>query len=289
MTRQGLLTVVSVAAGLALVGSSAVAGDAASPTSGFTGCLGVRTGMLTQVKRGDTPLSRCGKGQVVARLSVGAAVLRAGTGGGLVAERASGATSLSLRRDCASQQVVKWSGGMWACSPDADSPTTAGAGLESTGNALSIQPAYRVRNTPDCAGGQFATGFDAEGSIVCAAPTPPAAQAFAAAQPGRVTIPSTNTDIQIVTLTVPAGTYALTATGQVTGPLADFVAACALRAPTATITSSYGHGHSFTHGSVAMFGLRTFTASTVLSLGCATVKSGVTASDFGIQAVRVGA
>ena len=288
MTRPRLIAIASSAAGLALVGGSAVAGDAASPTGPYTGCLAVQTGMLTQVKRGDAPLSRCRKGQVVARLSVDGTAIRAGTGGGLVAERAAGATSLSLRRDCANGQVVKWSGGAWACAPDADSPTTAGAGLELAGNALSIQPAYRVRNAPDCAGGQFATGFDAEGSVVCATPASPAAHVHAGAQSASVTIPSTNTDVQVVTLTVPAGTYALTAIGQLTGPLSDFVATCALRASTAAITSTYGHGHNFTHGSVAMFGLRTFTATTVLSVSCATVKSGVAANDFGIQAVRVG-
>jgi hypothetical protein len=288
MTRQRMLTIASIAAGLALAGGTALAGDAASPTGAFTGCLAVQTGMLTQVKRGDAPLSRCRKGQVVARLSVGDTAFRAGTGGGLVAERTAGTMTLSLRRDCANGQVVKWSGGAWACSPDADSPTTAGAGLELAGNALSIQPAYRVRNTPDCAGGQFATGFDAEGSVVCATPASPAAVVHAGAQSARVTIPSTNTDVQVVTLTVPAGTYALTAIGQVTGPLSDFVAACTLRASNATITSTLGHGHGFTHGSVAMFGLRTFTASTVLSVSCAAIKDGVAADDFGIQAVRVG-
>lgn len=46
---------------------------------------------------------------------------------------------------------------------------TGGTGINLSGsNAFSIAPAYQVKNTPDCASGEFVTGFDDDGDVECA-------------------------------------------------------------------------------------------------------------------------
>ena len=290
MNRLAVLAAAGVMTGSSLVAGTAIAGHVGGESKSFTGCLRTKAGTLAQLKRGDAPLSRCGKGKVVVHLSGGdLTTLTAAAGGGLVGGGTNGAVSLSLRRDCQQGQIVKWKDGAWGCASDSDSTATAGTGLEATGNAFSIQPAYRVRNAPDCASGQFAVGFDAEGAIQCATPPSPAATVFASFQAGVVAIPGDNTERQVVALTVPAGTYAITAVGQVTGPLVDFRIACRLLAAGSSVTESFGHGHSYAHGSVAMFVLRTFAGTTALSVTCNTDKQGVSTRELGVQAIRVGA
>jgi hypothetical protein len=56
------------------------------------------------------------------------------------------------------------------CGVDNDTTYSEGTGLDLTGTTFSIEPSYRVKNTPDCPSGKFATGFDDAGAITCAVP-----------------------------------------------------------------------------------------------------------------------
>jgi hypothetical protein len=170
MTRRTMLALASVAAGLTIVVGTAVAGHIGGDVKSYTGCLSVSGGTLTLIKEGNSPLGDCGKNQVEAHFSGGdITAITAQTGGGLVGGGTNGAVSISLRRDCDTGQVVKWNGSSWACASDTNSTYSASTGLDLTGSAFSIEPAYRVKNTADCPSGQFATGFDGEGAIQCAA------------------------------------------------------------------------------------------------------------------------
>jgi hypothetical protein len=81
----------------------------------------------------------------------------------------------SLPQNCAAGRVAKWNGSAWVCGVDNDTTYAAGTGLALTpagpqdlDHAFSIHPDYRVKNTPDCSSGQFATGFEDNGTIKCA-------------------------------------------------------------------------------------------------------------------------
>jgi hypothetical protein len=103
------------------------------------------------------------------------------------------------------------------------------------GTEFSIEPGYRVKNTPDCPDGQFATGFANSGTIVCAAPPAPPAAApvlsnvtyvasYQFAGPGFE---------KILSKTLPAGTYAFTGTVELSGNFyqdeGEFHVRCELR------------------------------------------------------------
>ena len=83
------------------------------------------------------------------------------------------AAGQALPHGCADGRVAEWdsSTSRWICGIDNDTTYTDGTGLHlSAGNAFSISTDYRVKNTPDCSSGQFATGFEGDGDIQCAAP-----------------------------------------------------------------------------------------------------------------------
>ena len=225
-----MLALASLAAGLMVVAGTAVAGHVGSDVTSYTGCLTVNGGTLTQIKEGNAPLTECGKNQVAAHFSGGDITsITAQSGGGLVGGGSNGAVSVSLRRDCDSGQVVKWNGSSWACATDSNSTYSAGTGLDLSGSTFSVEPAYRVKNTPDCTSGQFATGFDTDGDIQCNAPAAATLQAFSGPQANFDTgqgIPDDGAFHVMASVNVPAGNYFVTAKGRIgsAGNVDDFSA-----------------------------------------------------------------
>lgn len=221
LTRR--LVAVSVVSVVAVaVGATALAGHLADGVKSYTGCLVPNDGVIIKVKEGDAPESACTAGQTQVHLSGGditkISVTGALTGGGENGEVTIGLKpEFSVPQGCAAGQVAEWSGSAWNCGVDSDTTYTAGTGLDlSSGNEFSIEPAYRVKNTPDCSGGQFATGFDSGGGIVCAAPSAGSIATFQERQANFLAgdgIPDDGQWHTYVTLPVPASTYFVTGKG----------------------------------------------------------------------------
>jgi hypothetical protein len=179
LTRR-LVAVSAVLAVAVAIGGTALAGHLGEVKS-YTGCLVPKDGVIIKVKEGTAPASPCTAGMMQVHLSGGditkISVTGALTGGGDNGEVTLGLKpEFTLPQNCtAPNNLAKWNGSAWACAADNDTTYTAGTALDlSAGNEFSIEPAYRVRNTPDCSSGRFATGFDSNGEIQCAAPQPAA-------------------------------------------------------------------------------------------------------------------
>ena len=230
MTRRTSLALASAAAGLMLLAGTAIAGHIGDDVKSYTGCLTVNGGTLTQIKEGNAPLNVCSKSQVEAHFSGGDITsITAQSGGGLVGGGSGGAVTMSLRRDCDTGQMVKWNGSAWTCASDSNSTYSAGTGLDLSGSTFSIESGYQVKNTADCTSGQFATGFDADGDIQCAAPAASTLQAFSGPQASfdsGVGIPDDGAFHVLASVNVPAGNYFVTAKGRIAsaGNVDDFSA-----------------------------------------------------------------
>jgi len=211
--------ILPLCAGLSLLAISAtvaIAGHVTSGVKSYTGCLTVNGGTLTQIKEGDTPLNPCGSGQVRAHFS-GGDISKISVGPGLSLPNGGDNGEVTIQLDakyslpasCASEQVAKWNAttSTWVCGTDNDTTYASGTGisLDNTTNQFSVAPSYRVKNTPDCSSGQFATGFDADGDIQCATPSAGTVQGFSATV-ANVTVAGMTT---IVSKTLPAGSYLL--------------------------------------------------------------------------------
>jgi hypothetical protein len=120
----------------------------------------------------------------------------------------------TLPTGCAAGRIAEWNGSAWVCGVDNDTTYSAGTGLDlSAGNAFSIEPSYRVKNTPDCANGQFATGFDGNGDIQCGAPSSGGIQVWQKTA-GETDLPK-GEGVDVVVMPLPAGTYLVTAVASV--------------------------------------------------------------------------
>lgn len=178
MKRKFTAMALAIGVVAALTGP-ALAGHLASVTS-YTGCLVSKDGVIIKIKAGEAPSSPCSGGMVQVHFSGGditkISVTGALTGGGDNGEVTIGLKpEFTLPSACDSGEIAEWNGTAWVCGTDNDTTYLAGTGLDLTGTAFSIEPSYRVKNTPDCPSGQFATGFADAGTITCAAPPPPPA------------------------------------------------------------------------------------------------------------------
>lgn len=220
LSRRGTVSLVLAVAGVVMLGGTALAGHVGNDVTSYTGCLASGKGTITKVMEGDVPNGPCTAGMVEVHLSGGdiskVAVTGALTGGGDNGEVTIGLKpEFTLPGGCDLGRVAEWNGSAWVCGVDDDTTYSAGTGLALSGTTFSVAPDHRVKNTPDCSSGQFATGFDASGNVQCAAP-PAALQAFEARQvnflPGDG-VPDDGNRHTFVTLDVPAGTYLVTGKG----------------------------------------------------------------------------
>jgi hypothetical protein len=305
LRRRGI--VLAVAAGMTLaLAAGAIAGHHASGVKSYTGCLGPNDGAITKVKEGDAPKYGCTSGQTQVHLSGGditkISVTGALTGGGDNGEVTIGLKpEATLPSGCANGQVAEWNGSAWACGTDNDTTYAAGTGLDlsaAPANSFSIEPGYRLPGKACSSSGQFATGFDSDGDIQCSAPAASAVQVFTALESPEsgIGIPSDQRYHDVVTLSVPAGTYSITAIGNASqGDPREWSIQCALVDDSALISLADEDGDSdelgggITDGaSMAMASVRTFSGSTILKVVCATAEDGVGAEHFVIQAIRFG-
>jgi hypothetical protein len=176
LRRRPLLLGVAAALGVVAIGGTALAGHLTSGVKSYTGCLVPKDGVIIKVKEGDAPASPCAAGMTQVHLSGGditkISVTGALTGGGDNGEVTIGLKpEFSLPQNCDSFDFARWSGSGWACGN-----FSVGTGLSLSqsqpgSTTYGIAPDYRVKNTPDCDSGKFATGFDSSGAIQCASPS----------------------------------------------------------------------------------------------------------------------
>ncbi len=203
-------------AALAVVGlgGTALAGHVTSDVKSYTGCLVPGDGVVIKVKEGNAPARPCTGGMTQVHLS-GGDITRISVAGALTGGGDNGEVTIGLKPEftlptgCAAGQVAEWSGTGWACAADDNSIYEPGTGLELVGTTVfRVAPDYRVKNAPDCASGQFATGFAPDGTIQCGTPTTGGVHAYSA-HVGATTVAG---DTVVVSKTLPAGTYLLFAT-----------------------------------------------------------------------------
>jgi hypothetical protein len=129
------------------------------------------------------------------------------------------------------------------------------------------------------------------GSTGPAGPAGAEAQVFANVQSTGIGIPNDFQFHQVMTRTVPAGAYSITATGNGTQQDSrDWSMDCRLDAGSALLSGASIRNApvAFTYGiSMAMTGLRNFSSSTTISVHCRTSQPGVGAEHWGIQAIKL--
>ncbi|MGH3129046.1 MAG: hypothetical protein ACRDPX_14085 [Gaiellaceae bacterium] len=116
-------------------------------------------------------------------------------------------------------------------------------------------------------------------------------QIFANVQSTGIGIPNDSQFHQVVTRTIPAGAYSITAIGNGTQQdVRDWSMDCRLVAGSAILSGASIRDApvAFTFGvSMAMTGLRNFSSSTTLSVQCRASEPGVGAERWGIQAIKL--
>jgi hypothetical protein len=158
----------------------------------------------------------------------------------------------ALPQSCANAQVAKWNGSTssWVCAADDSAAYTAGTGLDLTGTEFSIAagyllpqgcgigqaatwtlggtgapvPDWRCRNfaraSETCPSGEFARATSSAGALVCAAPSAGGGGAGGSASEAKQAnfsdgdgVPDDDVARTYVTLSLDAGTYAVTGKG----------------------------------------------------------------------------
>ena len=225
MDRRRKAVFLGAAMGIALVAlaGTAIAGHIGEDVKSYTGCLTTSGGTLSLVKEGNAPQRACPSGSVLAHLS-GGDITEVEAGTGLTGGGDNGSVTLSLDaghslpQGCDSFQFPMSNSTGWVC---ADHEIGTGLGLSKTlapsGNSVEYEIAsnYRVKNSPDCDSGKFATGFEDDGDIVCATPSA-ALQAFSSPQADYDTglgIPDDGAFHVMASISLAAGNYFVTGKG----------------------------------------------------------------------------
>lgn len=224
--RRRVLILAIVAIGVAAIGGTALAGHVTGAVKSYTGCLVPKDGVIIKVKEGTSPASACTGGSTQVHLS-GGDITKISVSGGLTLPNGgdNGEVTIaldpkySLPQTCSNAQVAKWQGSTtsWVCAADDDTTYSAGTGLDlSSGNAFSIEPAYRVPGKACATAGHFARGFDSGGAIQCAAPGAAAGiEVWSKVRPavgaGTVIVLPKGEGVDVIEMPLPAGTFLVTA------------------------------------------------------------------------------
>jgi len=251
-----LALVAVVAAGFALWASGAVAVFPDSNVTDYAACFSPGpTSILgfTQIAVGDTPAHPCGPNQVVVHLSGGdITAVRTPPGSGLTGGTENGAATLSLasgyslpQSNCSTGQVPRYSGGNWTCG------TVAGA-------------------NQSCSTGEFANAIGADGSLGCA--TTPGPNIWTAYS-GDVILDK-DKSATVDTLSLPAGTYFVLATGNGYNTTSDNVDLSCIMRTSYNGEQSIGGGGPIVSGSgreggtFSSSGIASSTSSFSVGVGC---------------------
>jgi hypothetical protein len=305
--RRWLLGGAVALAAIAL-GGTALAAQFVGDVKTFTGCLSAGDGVIVKVKQGDAPKSACSSGQTLVRIS-GGDITKISVTGGLTGGGDNGDVTIgldpafSLPQSCAAGKIAKWDGSAWVCGTDSDTTYTAGTGLDlSAGQQFSVEPTYRVKNTPDCSEGQFATGYDSSGEIVCGTPPAPTSTGVevwqkTAGTGNAIDLPD-GEGVDLVTMTLPAGTVLITAVAIVrdeSGVGDDQVAAhCRLRDgafATLPVTDGFvdiGEGQTLPGATVVVHGLVSLASTTTVRFTCFGSGGHNKAEQVTVTALKVG-
>jgi hypothetical protein len=277
--KKGIaLLALAVATALALA-AGALAVFPNDSVTHYTGCLNTNAspgGTFTNVAVGETPSKACGSGQVLVHLSGGdITAVQTASGSGLTGGKDNGAASLALdSTGCSSGGVLKWNGASWSCASD-NNTTYSGSDF-----ALSNQ---------NCTSGQFDTGVDTSGHVTCAAPpTPPSTDVYHAGNGGFPTVLSDDQLHEMLSLQVPAGAYAVTASGQSYDGGHDYFVDCFLKGGTDTLSDTAQSAQETEFQSLSLVGATTFSSAGTLHIDCQTSDAGVQV-DWSIVAVKVSA
>ena len=273
-----------------LVGTASAGPAGAVKT--FTGCLVSGDGVIIKVKEGDAPKSACTSGQTLARLS-GGDITKISVTGGLTLTNGGESgdveinldSKFSLPQGCADGRIAEWDTSTtpdrWICGVDTDTTYSASTGLDlSAGNAFSIDPGYRVPGKSCSTAGEFARGFDSSGAIQCQAPAATGVEVWQKMQPaavgGGVTVLPKGEGVDVISMSLPAGTFLVTAVATVSDRNSDdeVVVSCELRngafdrLPVHEGAVDIGEGSSEATGMVTVLGVISLTNADTVRFTC---------------------
>ena len=316
--RRRVLMLAIAAVGVVAIAGTALAGHQPSGVKSYTGCLVSGDGVIIKIKEGNAPRAACTGGQVEAHFSGGDITSVAPqTGGGLTGGGTDGAVSLSLRRDCASSDVLKWNGTAWTCAADDNSTYSAGTGLDLNGSEFSVEESHRLpqncasgeaatRNPATgggaatwtcgqfananqaCAIDQFAKGVTAVGALDCAAPASSGGvQAFSTATNGVVLAGRTS----VLSKALPPGSYVVFASVELVNRDLDSTSwgSCDLSHPGGSIYSTGTHivDDIADYDSLSLTGAYVHGNGAIL-LACTETQANVDVASATLVAIKVG-